>query len=487
MILQAHKVSKNHGHDIETMFRYQYFISTNKIRINEKFSMSELFGLFIQTHPELNICSIEDSNGELIAYCIGIAVDHGGFNISDGYQLNFSQDSEAFWDLLEDFVIGLAGRYLIVVHRGGNSRIYGDLSNSMACVYDPETKFIASSVLLCLERDIEENPIMPAEWATTGKRKYCFGHTHDRTVKRLAVNCYLDIDRSTEKRFWPRSEDFSESSEDQVDDIISDISIRISNIFGAITDNHKTSMPLTGGNDSRVLAACCHTHLGKVDNFHTHILNYPQAMDARVGGLIAAKLNVQHEIYDGRRLTAPPRAIRRRVGRYQAVTGYEVSVPKDITTDLYAYPPKNSVLLRGNVMEILRAQSWKGRTKAGGVNYNFGLKRCLFSGGADVREVIDAWMPQYKLWVDEFDGDVRENYIDMGYVEHNLLNYGNVLLGFHRCFFISPFNDRLLFRLCAKLPMHYKSSGLANKLLISRNCPELLDIPYGKEIMRQTG
>ena len=225
--------------------------------------------------------------------------------------------------------------------------------------------------------------------------------------------------------------------------------------------------------------------MNKVDNFHTHILNYATANDARVGGLIAAKLNIQHEVYDGRKLTARPRAVRRRVNRFHAQTGFEVPVLRDITTNLYRHPPREHVLLRGNVMELLRAQHWKGRKNGGEINHQFGIKRCLFTSGPLFKSFISKWDEDYRLWLSQFDYSLQDKYIDIGFIEHNLPNFEKLSLGFDSSFFLSPFNDRSLFRLTVRFPIEYRSTMQASIALISKNRPDLLDIPYEKELMRK--
>ena len=247
MSLQAQNYADDSRHTLGTMFRYQYIINRSKSPIDTSFTVSKLGENYIHTHEKLSISKIIDYRGAAVAYCIGIAVDEKGICLSNEYRLEFERTDVNYWNKIENFVIGLAGRFLIISHNMGSTRIYGDLSNSMSCVYDPESGNISSSILLCLDREIKVNPIMPPEWAVDGKQRYCFGNTNDKIVKRLSANYYLDVSGLIERRFWPKGESYSDIPSEEIDSTISMISHRLSSIVGAITDNYRTSFPLRGG------------------------------------------------------------------------------------------------------------------------------------------------------------------------------------------------------------------------------------------------
>ncbi|MEM7720618.1 MAG: hypothetical protein AAF222_15580 [Pseudomonadota bacterium] len=320
------------------------------------------FGTRSLLHCErLAVASLLDANQKEIGVCLGIAIDAEGTRVNEGYRLKaLLGGAPDFWTVVEDFAVGLAGRWLLIIRDGSDdTRIFGDASGMYNCVYDPVAGGVGSTLLLSLLRDIEENPAVDHTRTATENARLPFGHTRDIHAKRLAVNHYLRLDDWSETRFWPKAGTICEAVAGTESDVIRSLCDRLAAVFTGIVTSVPSSVGITGGNDSRNMVAAGKGSLGHVRQFFTWTHSYNSRLDYRSASLVMNTLGYDLERYptNDEPFTADELAARTKA--HQISTGFAVGPHQFFNKNYSAQPDPGGVVLTGNVMEALRAAHWR--------------------------------------------------------------------------------------------------------------------------------
>jgi hypothetical protein len=440
------------------------------------------FGDRILSHSRrLDVAALRDSAGVEIGYCLGVAVDAAGERLRDRVLGDVTAGTQDFWPRIEAFVIGLAGRYLLLLRDGREARIYGDVSSSYPCVYDPQTGQVGSTLLMALPRDIVESETVDYHLALAGTQRMPFGHTRDRFARRLAANHYLCLPDMSEHRFWPRPGDVADT--DNTDAEIAAIRTRLARIIAGITSSDRAALPLSGGNDSRSLLACAKPVRHQIARYFTQTHNRNSRVDYRSAQGLARVFGIALE-HHKLETAFTSDALAERTGVFSLTTGYGVPLPHTYNTNFWDDLGRDEIVMVGNVMEVLRAAHWRtDDINHRKLNRKFGLKRCLFVGGSDFTgDFVARWLPDYNAWYEGLPRDAQRKYIDFGFLEQYLPNFGLAACGYRDNFYLAPFNDRYLYARSAGLPLDYRYSNQANTDLLALAAPELAEVPFAWEI-----
>ncbi|WP_171174979.1 hypothetical protein [Ruegeria sp. HKCCD8929] len=432
---------------------------------------------------KLAAAELRDTDGTIIGYCLGVAIDAQGERVRDREVAGITASAPDFWARMEEFVIGLAGRYLLLLQNGEEQRVYGDASSSYSCVFDPKTGQVGATLLMCLTRDIVENGEVDYKLALTGEHRLPFGHTRDRFAKSLTANHYLSISDMKQHRFWPREGELADIPMSDAPAEIAAIQTRLTQIIRGIAISDRAALPLSGGNDSRNLLACAKPALKDIARYFTQTHNRNSRVDFRSAQGLAKAFRVKLEHHQAGE-DFSEQAVSDRTRDYSLTTGFAVPPPQTHNKNLWGDLGSDEIVMLGNVMEILRAAHWRtGDRTHRKLNRKFGLKRSLFVGGGRFTvDFIRKWLPLFNVWCDQLPTDAQEKYIDMAFLEHNLPNLGVSLFGQLENFYLSPFNDRELCARSARLPLDYRYSNQANSDLLQHAAPELTKIPFAWEI-----
>ncbi|MDP5220757.1 hypothetical protein Q5Y75_26570 [Ruegeria sp. 2205SS24-7] len=440
------------------------------------------FGDRMLSHSRrLAVAALRDNAGVEIGYCLGVAVDAAGARLRDRVLSDVTVGTDEFWPRIEEFVIGLAGRYLLLLRDGREDRIYGDVSSSYPCVFDPQSGQVGTTLLMALPRDIVESEAVDYQMAVAGTHRMPFGHTRDRFARRLAANHYLRLSDMSEHRFWPRPGEVGDT--DDTDAEIAAIRTRLAQIMAGIVTSDRAALPLSGGNDSRNLLACAKPVRHQIARYFTQTHNRNSRVDFRSAQGLAQMFDIALE-HHGAGVEFSAEQLAERIDTYRLTTGFAVPPLHTQNKNFWDDLGRDEIVMLGNVMEILRATHWRtGDIDNRRLNRKFGLKRCLFVGGGGFTgEFVARWLPDYNTWYDGLPADAQRKYIDFGFLEHNLPNLGISLCGQMQNFYLSPFNDRALCARSARLPLDYRFSNQANTDLLALAAPELTEVPFAWEI-----
>ena len=480
--LEAFKAATDFKTSMGDLFRYQFTLARQPFEVLDGFQSGQIGSHHIAWSDELPVTELLNGEGLLVGYCLGVGVDAQGDYVSGAYTLPAGDD---FWASIETFVIGLAGRYIVIANDNATTRVFGDATNSFRFFFDPETGRGGSSVLLCLDRTIIPDPRFDHDVVQAGVARFCFGASADEHVQSLPANHWVQLEDNQRARFWPRPGELVEASESELPGIMEDVAARFRSVACSLITNARCILPVSGGHDSRMLVAAAKPVLPKVDHFFVHSLNRVCRVDASVAEMIAKKMKFEITRYDMRDIPkVRPRSIRRRGWHFLARTGNCAAPISEWTSGLMTAIPEGGLVLRGNVQEVLCAANWRSTVKPKKLSPVLGLRRCRFINSANFsKEFTDLWQPHYNDWFNGLPEDAQGVGYDMLFIEHYLPHFGLMSMGFARNFYMSPFNDRQMIANSFRLPLGYRGVNKANGDLLQLLAPELSEVPTARDIM----
>jgi len=476
--LAAHMACDEAKLDFARIFRGQFTLSQSTKLTLDGYRVTELGqGWRLHHCRALPYARLKDQNGTFAGVLLGIAVDDAGALITDGYTPRTS---------FEAFVTGAAGRYVALDATGA---VYADPTGSMGVVYDANTRTVASTPLMCINRPVIDTPRFDAEAIQAGRGSYALGFTRDAYVRGVMPNHRLDLNNFSLTRFWPHAN--ATYPTDAPDQTIAAMGQRLSDIIGAIAKGHPTLLPLTGGRDSRNLAAAAKPHLAHIAQSYTFVSNWQGQIDAEVSEQIAQTLGLDHQTYASfvdnaqNRDTLSRPARRRQKMAFRLAGGFVGDANNDVLDGLARKLPKG-VVLRGNVMEILKANHWKrglahDAAHPEGHDPDYATERLaiLPEGGADT---VSAFKPDYLAWKGTLPIGAQPLAYDFAFIESLLPGWQPKFYGYTRNFFVNPFSDRALIEGCLHLPVADRQANACNDALLAHLAPELAAIPFTPDI-----
>jgi hypothetical protein len=485
MPLAAERHADDIGVPVGELYSYQFALVPDE-GIGFPGYTSRTFGRRRLLHcPKLEVAVLNDLDGAEIGYCLGIAVDADGNPVRDGTKLGASLGSPGFWEAVEAFATGLAGRWLILLRSGEDARVFGDAAGMYNCVYDPVLGGVGSTLLMSLMRDIEDSREVDFARTMSEGMRMPFGRTRDAHARRLAVNHYLRLDDWTETRFWPPAGAFEEVEPGGEADFLVAIRDRLAAVFAGIVTTVPSAIGVSGGFDSRNLVAAGKDSLGHVRRFFSWTHNFNSRTDFRSAALMMRTLGYDVERHPRAPEPYSEAEIAHRNACYQRMTGYAVGPHQMYNVKLATMPEKGEAIFTGNVMEALRAAHWKSENDARRNALKFGLRRCLFIAGDKFDAgFVGQWLPEYIRWLHDLPEDAQRRYVDVLFPEHNLPNLGTMFFSYQDNFLLCPFNDRRIIALCAALPVAYRYSIQANRDFLALAAPELCDVPFAEDLRK---
>lgn len=486
--LLADRVCKDRGRDFGTLFQRQYVLSETPVSCPPGWSELRHQGWQLCHCPDLPVTEIHDDAQRPVGWFIGIAIGSHGRIFADDARLPVASAHSSFWAGVETVIAGLAGRYIAVIWNKAAGRVYTDPSCDMALVYDPTSRMAASSLLLALCRDIEENPRMPKLGPVHGAHNFALQQTPDKHARRAMANHYLCLENFDMRRFFPAETTRVSQGRDRLTAVCEEIAARLSEIMRALVARYACVIPITGGRDSRLILGACQPDFRETRFFVHHTGNFSSGLDCLIAREIARKLSIDLEIVD---VAAPEhradlmgRSAKRRRWDIIYSSGYQMAgkTPGDRLAPLLA--PAGDVLIRGNVMELLRANQWKPGA-FGKISVAHGLTKLRVAPTIDA-EVLAQWGPDYETWMESLPIGARERIYDFAFCELLLPNtMGAMLSGHGRHFAMNAFNDRGLIMAALSMPPRLRRRGRMVERLSQILAGNLSDIDHVTEARKK--
>lgn len=473
--IQALVTCRAEGRDFNTLFRRQYVLTREAGRCPAGWREVELDGWHLCYCPDLPVTPIQDAAGQIAGFFIGIGVDAGGAVFDAAPNLPEAAGSGGFWRAAEAVIEGIAGRYLALVSDGVRQRFYTDPTCEMSLVYDPVCRVAASSLLLCLHRPMAWNRRMNHRGVLRGVHNFALQHTSDRYVKRAMANHYLDLENFCMIRHFPRGDEVLDCGEGGLRPVCEAIVERLRGIMTALLGTYSCAMPLTGGNDARNLMACCTAEQLQGVRLFTHHVNKMSGFDCMIARQLGDMAGVPVEIIDTHAKAHARMFDKAQIGQVQQdraiASGYQTRGRDARTLVAEQLAPEADLLLRGNVMEVMRANQYRPRRPEFSLAH--GLARLRVAHEIDaVQEAI--WGPEYMMWADTLPQNARNRVHDFQFTELLLPNtMGGGLTVMGPQFYMNPFNDRGMIMRAMALPPEIRRTNRMNEILVDIAWPEL--------------
>ena len=470
--------------DFATLFAYQYVVAPQGKTIAGMDQLA-VADVVVNVGKKLHRAVLLDSQGRFFGHILGIAVAPDGLIKGEVSVETLNIDDPRIFDRLAEYLDDVAGRYVLICTAGTEKRLYTDPVAMIGCCVNAKDRCAGSSLGLVLERDVVPHPKYDHDAIRSRGAKYTFFHTLDAHVTRLNGSFYLDLTNFAEYRFWPRTTQFERPRQEYAaiyDEIIAASHHNMKEIIA----NFQTSLPISGGSDSRLLVAFAGDRLKDITQCYTHITNYSTRYDNAVAVLIAQQQGIAHETHSWRAPAPPPRSrmdYRKEVRGFVAAAGALVTPPDEMQRNVHQFLGKDHVVLRGHLTDLLRAvyvftpnrQRWK--------DLEWQMQRLFPVPMAEFTpEVFDRFRPDFVAWQRTLPAAARELPVDFMFIEiYYNATVGFTFNGLYEQFYMSPFNSRRLIELSLAINVDYRRTVNPVDDIIYRIDPELCEIPYYKE------
>lgn len=482
-------------------FRYQFVLS-NEQRDLAPFLVRQCGSQFLYHCPELPVFTVSDKAGRCRAIILGHAVDGNGHLITKNQTLQIGHGGNSPDAELETWRKDLSGRHVVFICdpvSGAMIRAHVDAAASMGIVYDPSTGLVASSLLLCLARDLDPNPdfgisdavyssvelesLLPPPHPDLPAGGHSFGQTPDRLVLRILPNHFLSLPSCDVVR-WRSAADVGDELE--VAEAGERLVTRLRQVMAGFMTGLDGYLSISGGRDSRMLLACAPPASEARASLYTYANNFASSLDARIAEEMAEEagyplLNqVPPGGFRGSFFPRPKRS--RRFAQRAALSSGLMHAGDAWWQRGYAHAlPSGVAWMRGNFLEILTARTWP----RGALVEMDALDHIMRRAGVGIGDEGDRTKKRElaAAWRDSVDDERGQNLYDFAYHE---LGVGHSQAGFHgfnQQFYLGPASDYQVFDIASRVDgWERRKCKLFDKML-SQARPSLADLPYVKSLM----
>lgn len=372
-----------------------------------------------------------------------------------------------FYDYLDE----LSGRYFIMFHNRGTTKILSDATGMRSIIYSNKQTVIASHVKV-VESIIGSNPsqVIKRDW----KKKfssYAFpGHfTPFEDIYFLTPNTLLEIETKRVKRFFPREPLELKNA----NDIAAEVSALVKTQLAQLSKGkNKLIFSLTAGIDSRSTLSLTKNFIDKIQFFTYYKLskNLPDGVksleiDRRLVGDIVNNLNLNH-------IFIPLREDEKTEDYLEFI-----EMMKNNTISPHSYRlakfyydnfPKEALHIRSNILEIGR-YFYRNKLDLPEIADAKALARCYSPAASDDLEVQSLFSEYYN--VVEMENIFNYDPFDIFYWEYRMgVWHSQILLESdvaHDTFI--PFNCRRILKLILSASASDKKNNTVFHRMISTN------------------
>lgn len=353
----------------------------------------------------------------------------------------------------------------------------------IGAVYDEETRTVAASLALCLTRDVIDHPDYDHSAIEERGAKYSLFDTRDLYARRMNPSCYLNLGTFKETRFWPRPNTIK-LEQDSLGKTYDWLGQRTESVIGAIAKRHKCWLPLSGGQDSRLLLAMAGQARSDIQMSYTHISNYSNRIDAIIAARLAHETGIKHEVHDKREHQTKRKRARIDTENFHTALGFKMPPSAEMKNGLHLKIPRNAVILRGHQTDILRAVFSNRIGERARNNTRWQLRRLLIVPQSEFNsEIWNLFRPRYETWLSSLPDYARKNSTDLMFLEmYYSSTIGCTFPAFYRNFWMSPFNGRAEIGRAMAIDEKYRHKSNAVHDIINRAAPILNDVPFDYEL-----
>jgi len=231
-------------------------------------------------HPSLPATPLVLEDGRAAGWLIGYPISAEGI-LLDGRTALRVPAGDAAPGAIERFLDRFGGRFAAALVGLPEPRIYLDPAGSLAAVYCPHQRRVASTPALIPPDDATStrSELVRALGIPYSQAMYPFDLTSRRAVHRLLPSHFLDLESWRAVRHWPTRPLADEGS---LEEAAAEIAEIVKRQVAAVAKHGPTYIRLTAGADSRVLLACARSVLDRIELFTVPIEGPTGGLDADV-------------------------------------------------------------------------------------------------------------------------------------------------------------------------------------------------------------
>lgn len=462
---------------IDVAFHHQFILSTDACARKDSSNSHSCGGYHLSAHPSLPVNAVLDKAGNEVGYVLGWPIDQSGRLIQAQIQLPF-QVSVQSADRLEDVIYSFGGRYAFVILTADLKRLYLDAGGTLSAVFSAKRKTAGSTVAV-LVWDEPDHPLWSArlgEFPDNKPNQYWpAGTTLDPGISRLLPNHYLDLVNWQAIRHYPKST-LKEISEKELPDCIEKIvGVLRKHILSVLENTHRLYMPLTAGQDSRMLLACSRAWRDKIEYVTFDYRPWRRERSDRVDVYVSQRLAKRFKLHQ----SLIPISAKLPSGtelQYLHRIGFAGGAGK--SRDFFAacreHLDLSGAWLTGFAGEVGRAfYSRPTDSETQKMSPAELLRRMKLPTSDRLQEAIRAWLrglPDLPF----------STLLDFVYLEHRLGCWAAPHLYGAAPFSVNltPFSHRDIFDAMLRLPATYRRGKALGGDIISATWPELMSLPY---------
>jgi hypothetical protein len=445
----------------------QFILSTDTAQIPDGWRTCSLGQWVLASHSALPFFEIQ-AGGAPVGWLLGYPIDLDGNIITSKVVLDECATNSVTPEQFETFLYRFGGRYAAVLLSGVTGRVYLDPCGSLAVVYCPSQKLVASTPsLIPYGPDVyDDDELITTLGFPDSAEMLPLGLTAKVGVERLLPNHYLDLDKWCSVRHWP-SGPIQEVRD--IRDAIARIATRVRRTIGAVA-LRCPHLALTAGQDSRMLLACAREFADVLTCFTTLPRSSLAAqVDCDVANRMCQRFALKHILlrFQG------PRSYE--VGEWLFRTGFSLGTQSNWqgASAVRQLNPQR-VDLSGHIGELARADYWRAEDPSAEEVTSARLTAiCGFPLNSTTQ-------PRFQKWLARLPFLEPDRILDFLYLEQRLGCWAGIMpygVAEDGQFQVFPLCHREIIELMLALPRSYRWNGSLPIDIIRREWPELLEYP----------
>ena len=474
MLLSERKCQAQ-NRNFNATFPDQFVLSKSPNHFPKLWEVKQIGDHYLAFHPRCKLTPIFDRNKNLIGQILGIAFDADGRFVFPDLILSSSKSGTDIYDEVETIVEGCAGRFIFFLLDCDSPRLYFDAIADYTACFNKKEKIVASTPGFATTNTDGYDPsgYFDEGAMIDGTASYIFGISPDKNIFFVKGNHYLDLNSYELTRHWPNTSVDISPRADKVNESITLIKERLQSIFSEITRTQPYLFPLSGGRDSRVLLGCSLTSARPFVHCYSHWFHHASRLDLQIAKKIATHVGIAHSsVVKARGAESDPERFLLQNGHSLYGTAVRPNHLEDIM-------PQNQIIIRGNVMGLMRGINWRG-VRLGNFDIEHGLKRTRAIPKPSLHpEYASKLRSEYLQYYEDLPEDAKPVVYDLVWLETQLAQAQGVR-HYSTCasFVINPFSDRALIAATLRIPPNRRSGDKIYDELLRQTRPDLMEFEY---------
>lgn len=436
---------------------------------------------------------LEDDKGRVFGVFFGTGVDSDGAVVTPSSFSHFNSKSRSFEADLEEYLSGIAGRFVMMLDCGAKTRVYRDPMGHMPLFYNAEINLAGSSSYLTMDHPARGNDAcaQPGDSPSSTIAVLPMGQTSDPDVRLMPGNHVLDLTDFTAHRGWPLRNSIRKVSIAKSAPVIDKMAMRLRAIVHGWITADDVVLPLDTGVGSRILLAAAGEHRNGLAGVVVQQAGLSDdANTLAVAEIMAEATGIQLTLVthtDAHKTFGPARDLRQERRRlFWLRTSSTMRLPRDVALGIDGLYPAQHVVLNAGGLDALQGGWQMGAPTPKPVRPTQTSEIAAALNAKPEKAVRDAVQRDYERWKSSLPMTLQSQVEDFIRIELHEPPRALASLGLADHVHASPFSDREMIELALKLPLGLRSGPAFSEALIIALDPKLSGLPYHASLADKT-